>query len=64
MIVQQELTPERLAQELRRLIDDPEEIDRMEEASRKLGRPDSAKRAVDLAMSIVEVRSQESGVRS
>jgi len=64
MIAQQELTPERLAQELKRLIDNAEEIDRMEEASRKLGRPDSAKHAVDLAMSLVGVRSQESGVRS
>jgi UDP-N-acetylglucosamine--N-acetylmuramyl-(pentapeptide) pyrophosphoryl-undecaprenol N-acetylglucosamine transferase len=64
MIVQQELTSERLAQELKRLIDNPGEIDRMEEASRKLGRPDSAARAVDLAMSLVEVRSQKSEVRS
>jgi UDP-N-acetylglucosamine--N-acetylmuramyl-(pentapeptide) pyrophosphoryl-undecaprenol N-acetylglucosamine transferase len=50
MIVQTELTPERLAKELSRLIEHPEEIDRMEEASRKLGRVDSAERTVDVAV--------------
>ncbi|HSE97547.1 MAG TPA: undecaprenyldiphospho-muramoylpentapeptide beta-N-acetylglucosaminyltransferase, partial [Blastocatellia bacterium] len=53
MIVQKELTPERLASEIARLVEHPEEIDRMEEASRKLGRADSAERAVDLAMSLI-----------
>ncbi|HEX5734075.1 MAG TPA: undecaprenyldiphospho-muramoylpentapeptide beta-N-acetylglucosaminyltransferase [Blastocatellia bacterium] len=53
MILQQELTPERLAGEIERLIGEPDEIDLMEEASRLLGRPDSAKQAVDLAMEIV-----------
>ncbi|HVG21933.1 MAG TPA: undecaprenyldiphospho-muramoylpentapeptide beta-N-acetylglucosaminyltransferase [Blastocatellia bacterium] len=52
LILQQELTPERLAEELIRLIENPSEISRMEEASRKLGRPDSAERTVDLAMKI------------
>jgi UDP-N-acetylglucosamine--N-acetylmuramyl-(pentapeptide) pyrophosphoryl-undecaprenol N-acetylglucosamine transferase len=50
MIVQTDLTPETLAKELRQLIEHPEEIDRMEEASRKLGRVDSAERTVDLAL--------------
>lgn len=53
MILQKDLTPARLAEELCRLIDAPEEIGRMEEASRGLGRPDSTERAVDLAMSLV-----------
>jgi UDP-N-acetylglucosamine--N-acetylmuramyl-(pentapeptide) pyrophosphoryl-undecaprenol N-acetylglucosamine transferase len=53
MIVQKDLTPERLAQELTRLIESPGEIDKMEEASRKLGRADAAERAVDLALSVV-----------
>jgi UDP-N-acetylglucosamine--N-acetylmuramyl-(pentapeptide) pyrophosphoryl-undecaprenol N-acetylglucosamine transferase len=53
MIVQKDLTPERLAEELTRLIEHPEEIDRMEEASRRLGRPDSAERTVDMALSLV-----------
>ncbi|HKP11104.1 MAG TPA: glycosyltransferase, partial [Blastocatellia bacterium] len=52
MILQKDLTPARLAEELRGLMDAPEAIDRMEEASRKLGRPDSAARAVDLAMKV------------
>jgi UDP-N-acetylglucosamine--N-acetylmuramyl-(pentapeptide) pyrophosphoryl-undecaprenol N-acetylglucosamine transferase len=53
MILQQELTAERLAGEIKKLIAEPAEIDRMEAASRRLGRPDSAERAVDLAMEIV-----------
>lgn len=53
MILQKDLTPARLADELNRLIDQPDEIDRMEEASRALGRADSTERAVELAMSLV-----------
>ena len=53
MILQKDLTPERLFEELNRLIEDPQKIDRMEEFSRALGRPDSTERAVDLAMSLV-----------
>jgi UDP-N-acetylglucosamine--N-acetylmuramyl-(pentapeptide) pyrophosphoryl-undecaprenol N-acetylglucosamine transferase len=56
LIVQKDLTPERLAQELIRLIDNPSEIDKMEEASRKLGRTDATERAVDLALSLVSNR--------
>lgn len=56
MILQKDLTPTRLAEELNQLIDYTDEIDRMEEASRGLGRLDSTERAVDLAMRIV--RSQ------
>ena len=55
MILQKDLTPQRLTEELSRLIEHPEEIDRMEEASRGLGRADSAERAVDLAMSLVAI---------
>ncbi|MEK6299831.1 MAG: undecaprenyldiphospho-muramoylpentapeptide beta-N-acetylglucosaminyltransferase [Acidobacteriota bacterium] len=53
MILQKELTPARLAEELTRLIGHPEAIGRMEEASRSLARPDSAERTVDIAMSLV-----------
>ncbi|MGA9772821.1 MAG: undecaprenyldiphospho-muramoylpentapeptide beta-N-acetylglucosaminyltransferase [Blastocatellia bacterium] len=62
LILQKELTPARLSEELTRLIKNPGEIDRMEEASRKLGRADSAQRAVDLAMKIAGDRSQKSEV--
>src|SRR5262249_3509401 len=54
LILQQDLSGERLAADLIRLIEAPEEIDRMEEASRRLGRPDSAERAVDLALGLVK----------
>lgn len=50
LILQRDLTPERLARELNELVRNPGEIDRMEEASRKLGRPDAAERTVDLAL--------------
>jgi UDP-N-acetylglucosamine--N-acetylmuramyl-(pentapeptide) pyrophosphoryl-undecaprenol N-acetylglucosamine transferase len=62
LILQQELTPERLTDVLDGLIEDGGEIDRMEEASRKLGRADSAERTVDLAMEIAGVRGRESRV--
>jgi UDP-N-acetylglucosamine--N-acetylmuramyl-(pentapeptide) pyrophosphoryl-undecaprenol N-acetylglucosamine transferase len=54
IILQKDLTPARLAEELIRLIERPDEIDRMEEASRGLGRPDSTERSVDLAMSLMK----------
>ncbi len=56
MIIQKALSPERLAEELFRLIETPGEIDKMEEASRKLGRADAAERTVDLALSVVSSR--------
>jgi UDP-N-acetylglucosamine--N-acetylmuramyl-(pentapeptide) pyrophosphoryl-undecaprenol N-acetylglucosamine transferase len=55
MILQQHLTAARLAEELNYLIENPTEIDRMEEASRGLGRADSTERAVDLACSLVSL---------
>ena len=59
MIVQQELTPERLARELEWFIEHPLEIARMEDASRKLGRPDAAERCVELALSLVTCYSRQ-----
>jgi len=53
MILQAELTPERLAKELLWLARDPQQLGRMAEASKSLGRQDAAKRVVDLAMRIV-----------
>ncbi len=53
MILQQDLRPARLAGELHQLIDNPTEIDRIENASRGLARTDSTERAVDLAMTLV-----------
>jgi len=48
MILQDELTGERLAKEIGSLIEKPEEITRMETASRQLARRDAAAAAVDL----------------
>lgn len=62
MIVQKELSGERLASEIARLIERPDEINRMEEASRRLGRADSAQRTVDLAMSLIT--DQGSGIEN
>jgi UDP-N-acetylglucosamine--N-acetylmuramyl-(pentapeptide) pyrophosphoryl-undecaprenol N-acetylglucosamine transferase len=62
MILQAELTPERLAKELLWLIHDPHKLGRMAEAGKLLGHPDAAKGVVDLAMRIM--KSGESGVGS
>lgn len=54
MILQAELAPERLAQELLWLIRDPQQLARMAETSKKLGHPDAAAKVVDLALKICE----------
>src|SRR5439155_5045551 len=48
MILQKELTGERLANEIDSLLESPEKIGQMELASRKLARPDAATATVDL----------------
>ncbi len=53
MLLQADLNPERLAQELLWLARDAAQLQRMGEASRKLGHPDAAARVVDLAMRIL-----------
>ena len=55
MILQQELTGERLAQEIGALAGAPEEITKMEEASRKLARGDAAAAAVDLMEELIRI---------
>lgn len=54
MILQAELTPERLVQELLWLIRDPQQLARMADASKKLGHPDAAAKVVSLAEKIIE----------
>lgn len=56
MILQQDLTGERLAAEISRLVNAPAEITRMEEASRKMARGDAAQATVDLMEEIVGSR--------
>jgi UDP-N-acetylglucosamine--N-acetylmuramyl-(pentapeptide) pyrophosphoryl-undecaprenol N-acetylglucosamine transferase len=53
MIPQEELTGERLAKEIASLIDRPEEVTRMELASRKLARRDAARVTVDLMEEVI-----------
>lgn len=53
MILQQELTAERLAKEISALVREPESITRMEEASRKLARGDAASTTVDLMLELI-----------
>src|SRR2546423_114442 len=60
IILQDELTGERLAKEVVSLIDSPEKISEMETASRKSARADAAAATVEL---IEKIRSQKSGVR-
>jgi UDP-N-acetylglucosamine--N-acetylmuramyl-(pentapeptide) pyrophosphoryl-undecaprenol N-acetylglucosamine transferase len=55
LLIQRELTPQRIAEEIKWFIDHPREIDRMEEASRSLGKPGAAGACVDLAESLVRV---------
>jgi UDP-N-acetylglucosamine--N-acetylmuramyl-(pentapeptide) pyrophosphoryl-undecaprenol N-acetylglucosamine transferase len=53
MIVQQELSAERLVKELKELVTAPEKVTRMEEASRSLAHGDAAVAAVDLLEGLV-----------
>jgi UDP-N-acetylglucosamine--N-acetylmuramyl-(pentapeptide) pyrophosphoryl-undecaprenol N-acetylglucosamine transferase len=64
MILQSELSGERLAREISELVVDPDRVTRMEEAARKLARGDAAQAAVDLMEKLLEVRSRKSGVGS
>lgn len=50
MIEEKDLTGERLAGEIGALVDDPSRIAAMEEAARRLGRPDAAARVADLIL--------------
>jgi UDP-N-acetylglucosamine--N-acetylmuramyl-(pentapeptide) pyrophosphoryl-undecaprenol N-acetylglucosamine transferase len=58
MILQAELNGERLAAEIKKLADDPEEITRREQSARKLARPDAAAAAVGMIEKLVAVRGQ------
>jgi len=52
VILQAELTADRLAGEVCELVDHPERLEEMAQAGRKLARRDAAKRVVDLAMRV------------
>ena len=54
MILQQDLTGERLATEIEKLVNAPDDLNRMEEASRKLAHGDAAAAAVDMIEELVK----------
>lgn len=56
MILQSELSGERLAREINDLVENPERVTRMEEAARKMARGDAAGAAVDLIEKLLAVR--------
>jgi UDP-N-acetylglucosamine--N-acetylmuramyl-(pentapeptide) pyrophosphoryl-undecaprenol N-acetylglucosamine transferase len=58
MILQKDLSGERLAEEINSLLRTPEQIDQMELASRKLARRDAAKMTVDLMEELIQNRSR------
>lgn len=58
MIVQQELSSERLVKEIEALAREPQRIDAMEAASRRLARGDAAKAAVDLIEELSHKKAQ------
>src|ERR1051325_3076182 len=59
MILQQELTGDRLAAEIEKLVESPQELDRMEEASRKLAHGDAAAAAVDMIEELTHKKAQK-----
>jgi UDP-N-acetylglucosamine--N-acetylmuramyl-(pentapeptide) pyrophosphoryl-undecaprenol N-acetylglucosamine transferase len=58
MILQQDLSGERLAQEITTLAREPETVTAMEQATRKLARGDAAAAVVDMIEELVEGRRQ------
>ena len=58
MILQKDLSGARLAAEILQLLAAPDEVDRMETASRKLARRDAAAAAVDLIEEVIQTRSR------
>lgn len=59
MILQQDLSGARLAQEIEKLVKSPDELRKMEEASRKLARGDAAAAAVDLIEELIESKRRQ-----
>jgi UDP-N-acetylglucosamine--N-acetylmuramyl-(pentapeptide) pyrophosphoryl-undecaprenol N-acetylglucosamine transferase len=59
LILQAELTPERLAEELIELLGNPHRLLEMGKASRRLGHPDAAAAVVDLGLGLVKTSRPE-----
>jgi UDP-N-acetylglucosamine--N-acetylmuramyl-(pentapeptide) pyrophosphoryl-undecaprenol N-acetylglucosamine transferase len=58
MILQHELSGEQLANEIEKLVQAPQELDQMEEASRKLAHGDAAAAAVDMIEELSHKKAQ------
>lgn len=56
MILQQDLSPQRLAREIETLVNEPEKVTAMEHAARNLSHGDAAAKVVDLVEEMVESR--------
>ena len=59
MILQQDLSGETLAAEIEKLVQSPQELDRMEEASRQLAHGDAAAAAVDMIEELSQKKAQK-----
>lgn len=59
MILQQDLSGERLAAEIEKLVQEPQELDRMEEAGRKMAHGDAAAAAVDIIEELGHKKAQK-----
>jgi UDP-N-acetylglucosamine--N-acetylmuramyl-(pentapeptide) pyrophosphoryl-undecaprenol N-acetylglucosamine transferase len=59
VILQKDLTGASLAEEIRELVREPDEVRKLEEASRKLARGDAAAATVDLIQELVESSKQK-----
>src|ERR1051325_6562205 len=59
MILQRELSGDRLATEIEKLVQSPQDLDRMEEASRKLAHGDAAAAAVDMIEELSHKKAQK-----
>ena len=56
MILQEELSGERIAREITELVENPGRVTQMEQAARKLARGDAAAAAVDLIEKLISKR--------
>jgi UDP-N-acetylglucosamine:LPS N-acetylglucosamine transferase len=61
--LQEQLSGDRLAAELEKLMQSPEELNRMEEASRKLAHGDAAAAAVDMIEELATKRHKKTQER-
>ncbi len=59
MILQEDLSADRLATEIEKLVQAPEDLNRMEEASRKLAHGDAAAAAVDMIEELSHKKAQK-----